>query len=77
MPYEYSFIVNTLTIKPGMADQTSNEVSQELGKALLSFALPLKQAANIPPGGWDVISHDVTRIDRHLVVTFLLRRKIP
>ncbi len=76
--YEYAFMVETVTIQPGIADATADEVSHTI---VGTFA-PLvgKLGTNLPQlagGGWQVVSHDLTRIDRHLILTFVIRRSSP
>ena len=41
-----------------------NEILQKTSKGIETFK----------GGGWDIVSHEITRIERHLVVSFLLRR---
>jgi hypothetical protein len=73
---EYGFIVKTVEIRPGLADATSNEVSQMLSSGLGPLAQDIsKSLLNLPPGGWRVLSHNLTRIDRHLILTFLICRE--
>jgi len=75
MATEYAFLVTTLTLTPGLADATSAEVSKGLGTALGPFGEQLaKSVPSFQGGGFEIVSHDLTRIDRHLVVTLLLRR---
>ena len=75
--YEYGFIVNTLELKIGLADATSEEVSQGMALALSDLAKSLSKAVQTAPQGpWEIVSHDLTRIDRHLIVTFLSRRSV-
>ncbi len=70
---EYAFSALTMEIKPGLADFNDKEVSLEILKTLRPFAEGLpKTLQQIPPGNWRVISHSLTRIDRHLVLTLLL-----
>lgn len=74
--FEYGFIVKTVEIRAGLADATSNEVSRMLSIGLVPLARDISNSLpNLPPGGWKVLSHDLTRIDRHLILTFLICRE--
>lgn len=75
MAYKYAFIVNTLEIKAPLADATSDELSQHLAIALGNLAESLTKAVPELPGSqYQIVSHCLTRIDRHLVLTVLTRR---
>ncbi len=72
---EYGIVVTTGELKVGMADATANEVSQSVTVVLNQMLQNAQKASEtFQGGGWDILSHEVTRIDRHLVVSFLLRR---
>lgn len=73
---EYGFIVQTIDIKPDMEDATADELSQsmaiDLNKVVQSAS---KGLSNLPSGGrGEILSHTITRIGGHLVVSFLFRR---
>ena len=82
--YEYSMIVTTGQLNPGAADATAEELSQSVAPQLGSLVQKVgKNLANFPgnapankQGGWEIVSHDITRIDRHLLTTFLIRRPL-
>ncbi len=77
MPQQYAFMIETAELKAGAADATSDEISQSLGLGLGNIGEKITKALpTLPPGGWQVVSHDITRIDRHLVVTILIRRQL-
>ena len=72
---EYGFMVQTAEIRPGLADSSSDEVAQGLAVVLNPLSQKISKALpRLSPGDWEIISHDITRIDRHLIVTFLLCR---
>ena len=72
---EYCTMVQTITLKPGLADATSNEVSQGIAVGLNNIVQKVtKGMQKLQGGGWEMVSHQLTRIDRHLVVSFLLYR---
>jgi hypothetical protein len=72
---EYGMMVQTLDIKPDMADLTAGEFSQNLtgslGQLLHNAISGLK---NFQQGDWEIVSHSLTRVDRHLVLSLLIRR---
>ena len=73
--YRYGMIVDSMELTAGLADLTSREMLDEIGVGLQTSPRKLSEAIQtLPPGDWKVISHDVVRIDRHLIVTYLLRR---
>jgi len=72
---EYAVLATTGELKVGMADASANEVSQSVTVVLNQIVQKAaKGMEKLQGGGWDIVSHEVTRIDRHLVVSFLLRR---
>ena len=74
--YEYSFMVQTAELNPGIVDMTTEQVGQGLAVSLMPVVQRASNAIqSLPPGGWEVVSHDLTRIDRHLILSFLLRRQ--
>ena len=78
MPTEYAFLTTSITISQEIADATGGEVSRSIGGALGPFGEELGRALpEFQGGGWEVVSHDLTRIDFHLVVSLLLRRESP
>lgn len=79
--HEYAVVADSSLIVPGPGDLTSDEVAKETTAALWKVLDTVNQSLDTmpgqgdgPPGGWEIVSHTVTRIDRHLVFTFLLRR---
>jgi hypothetical protein len=73
---EYGFIVRTVEIKPGLADATTDEVSRMLTAGMVPLVQDIeKSLPKLPPGDWRVLSHNLTRIDRHLILTFLISRE--
>jgi hypothetical protein len=72
----YGLIVQTIDVKPGMEDATANEMSEgmavNLNKALQGA---VRGVNNLPGGGsGEILSHNITRIGRHLVVSFPVQK---
>ena len=72
---EYGMMVHSIEITPDMADQSANEFSQRLSGGLGQI---LNTAMNglktFQRGDWEIVSHSLTRVDRHLVLSLLIRR---
>lgn len=77
MDHEYGSIIDVIEIKPGVADLTREEFGDTFAP---SFAHVIQRvtsgAATLKGGGWEIISHDLARFDRYLLVTFVLRRPV-
>jgi len=72
---EYGMIVTTGELTVGIADASADEVSQSLTVVLTEMLQKTsKGIETLQGGGWSIVSHEITRIDRHLVVSFLLCR---
>jgi hypothetical protein len=74
---EYGFMVQTMDIKPDMEDSTADQLSQGMAVALNKMAQGAsKGLSNLPGGGGnpEIISHNLTRIGGHLLVTFMFKR---
>lgn len=72
---EYGMMVQTIEIKPAMEDATADEISQTmtvgLGQILQKAS---KGLSNLPNGRkGEIVSHDLIRIGRHLVLSILFR----
>lgn len=76
MPYLYGMMTESGTLDIGIADMTSSELSASLQEELASVLIrAARMARERPDGAWEICSHSVVRIDRHLLVTFLVRRQ--
>ena len=73
--YEYDTLVHTTELKPGLADVSCDEISDAIANAFgRGVELVSKHLPKLGEGGWQLVSHSATRLDRWLVTTFLLRR---
>ncbi len=75
--FEYSAIVYPIEIKPEIDDATGDEVAHDLTlgfQGALGVATQILETARIGEG-WEIASHDVVTLDRHLLISFLLRRQ--
>jgi hypothetical protein len=72
---EYGMMVQTLTIKPDMEDTSEDDVSKAmtngLGQVLHKVSTGLKNLPNAKDP--EIISHNLTRVGNHLIVSFLFR----
>jgi hypothetical protein len=73
---EYGFIVQTIDIKPDMEDSTADQLSQTMAIGLNKIVQSASKGLNNLPGGGsgEILSHNLTRIGGHLIVSFLFRR---
>jgi len=72
---EYGIMVQTIEIKPVIADATANEVSQYFTAGLNQIVQKASKGLNSFKGGsWSVVSHDLTKIDHHLVLSLLIQK---
>jgi len=75
--YEYGMMVETGALRADFWDASSEQVSAGLAQSLGKIADKVGKALpKFQGGGWEVISHNLTRIKRHLIVTFMIRRTI-
>ena len=75
--HKYTFLVTSMELPDGVADQSSNEVKQSLNEIMGQLSQPLTETVqSVPQGPLEGISHSVTQMDRHLVVTILLRAEL-
>jgi len=75
--YEYSVMVKTTDVKSEeLATATGDKLSQIVGVVLGNTANEVsKGVESFQGGGWEIISHQLTRFDHHFVTSFLLRRQ--
>ena len=74
--YDYGMMFQGMTLSPGIADMTTDEVAREMTMASGKLVKSISQGLKTLQGGrWEVISHSLLRIDRHLLVSFAIRRE--
>ena len=74
--YDYGMMFQGMTLKPGIADQTTDEVAKAMTMASGKLVKRISQGVNtLDGGGWEVVSHALLRIDRHLLVSSMIRRE--
>ena len=74
--YEYSVMVYPIQVTSEIGQMTGDQVAQGL---TIGFqrALQLANAALRSPEfgkDWEMVSHEVVRLESHLLISFLLRR---
>ena len=74
--YEYSLMVKTADVKlEALATATTDELTQNVAVALGGVIDEVSKSMKSFQGGdWEIISHQLTRLDHYLVASFLLRR---
>lgn len=72
---EYTMMVQNIPITAKMADMTPDQFSQQMAMGLGQIlAKATKAVRNLPKGKkGEILSHCLTRIDRHLVLSLLIR----
>jgi len=74
--YEYGIVFEVADMTPEiLATATKDEFSQNLGAALNKVITRVPERIKTFQGGdWEITSHQLTRFDHYLVISFLLRR---
>ena len=72
---EYGIVVQTIEIKPDMQDASADQVSQSFGLGLNQILQKTAKGLTMLPDGSknEILSHSLTRIGRHLVLSILFR----
>ena len=77
MSQKYTFLVTSMELPDGIEDQSSVQVNQSLNEIMGQLSQPLTETiGQVPEGPWEGVSHTVTQMDRHLVVTVMLRAEV-
>ena len=72
---EYMILVHTVELSPAIEDATADEITDHFTLPLTDIAHEVTQyAETIGGGGWEVVSHTLTKLHSHLLLTFLLCR---
>jgi hypothetical protein len=75
---EYGFIVQTIEIKPEADDADSNEVGKSMAIGMNQFVQKAARSLpNLRGGGWEIASHSLTRVGKHMIISLLIRREKP
>ena len=76
--YEYAIMSETVNVKPeALVAESKKELLNSLGIALVRVMdIVHKSLKTYEGGGWEIMSHQLTSLDRYLVVSFLIRRKL-
>lgn len=73
---EYGVMAGSAELKPEIKTAPSDQVTQALTAILSNELNKVNKAVNsFQGGGWEIISHELTRIDSHVIVSFLVRRE--
>ncbi|MQF49147.1 hypothetical protein FIM08_04560 [SAR202 cluster bacterium AC-647-N09_OGT_505m] len=74
MTYEYTFLVTTMELLPGVESLTADEITHGFTQQLQGLAPSMSQYIQEASGGpWEAVSHSVTRLGSNLVITLMLR----
>lgn len=73
---EYGIMVQALGIKPDMLDATPEQIGQSFTAGLGRMVEKASKGVDsFDGGGWTIVSHALTKLDRHLIISFLLHRE--
>ena len=74
--YEYGIIARTVNLNlEALSTATADRLTLDLGVGLKETVDQVSEGMKSFEGGdWEIISHQLTRIDHHLLISFLLRR---
>lgn len=73
--YEYLITAHAVEMKPEIAEATSDELSEALTTLLGQHMHGMVTGTQaIQTGDWQLISHEVTILGRHLVLSLLFHR---
>jgi len=74
--YEHAVMFHTARLAPDLANRSDDQFGAGLGIHLAPLIEKMtKGAETFQGGGWEVLSHQLTPLDGHLVMSLLLRRK--
>jgi hypothetical protein len=72
---EYGMIVTSIDLKPGIEDAAKEEIGVSLTNALGQVVQKTsKGLPSLQGGGWEIVSHNLMRLQSHLIVSLLIRR---
>jgi hypothetical protein len=73
---EYATLVQVGELEAKIPDMTSKEVALSVTEGLGRLVHKVTQAIKtLEGGGWEIVSHEITVISRHLIVSFLVKRR--
>jgi len=72
---EYATLVEVGELQEGIEDMTSKDVAVSMISGLGGLINKVSDAIKtLDGGGWEIVSHEITVISKHLIVSFLLKR---
>lgn len=72
---EYAFMVRSMELSLNVSSKTPDEIGRELSIDLMDLAHDVNKQLKTPVGNdWEIVSHGLTRLDGHLVASFLISR---
>jgi hypothetical protein len=74
---EYGFMVQSIEVKPEMDDADAAQVGKSVAMQLNQMVQRAARGLSLKGGGWEIASHTITRVGRHMVVSFLIKRQAP
>lgn len=73
---EYATLVEVGELQKGIEDMKSKDVAVSMISGLGGLVNKVSDAIKtLDGGGWEIVSHEITVISKHLIVSFLLKRQ--
>jgi hypothetical protein len=67
--------INTLQLKTVTPDATGDDMNKYISLGVNRIFRDVAEGTQqVEGGGWEILSHSLTKLDNHLVVSFLLSR---
>ncbi len=73
---EHRLMLFAMKLLPDVLEASSNEIGRGLTLSLgrILDADISKRLDSLEGGGWEIVSHNLTTMDQHLIFSFLIRR---
>lgn len=73
--YDYQLFANPHPLAPGTDKMSTEELTVGLTTALAPMVGQIGETLDsLDGGGWEIVSHELTKIENNLILTFLVRR---
>ena len=72
----YKVLIRSFELKPGIPDLTGDEIAADLTMGIQKMLEDVEKGMqNFPESGnWEIIDHHLLRLDRHLVMSVLVKK---
>jgi hypothetical protein len=70
---EYNTVSSCILLKHDIENATVEEIGESVNQALYQAVQTTAKELKAQGGGWNIISHELTKLGNNLIVSFLLR----